>query len=90
MYAPLWLMLTAVSLGMSVLAFIWALQTGQFSDQGRARRLPLRDEPLPPPANDPATARSRKIQGLALAAVGLMGLIAMLAALALSLYRMKG
>ena len=43
MYFPYWMMLLAVSLWASVLAFVWALRSGQFQDQGRARYLPLRD-----------------------------------------------
>ena len=44
MYLPIWVILVIVSLGSSLLAFGWALHAGQFSDQGRARYLALRDE----------------------------------------------
>ena len=36
-----WLMLMLVGLLVSVLLFLWALQSGQFSEQSRARYLPL-------------------------------------------------
>lgn len=47
-----WITLVILSLGISLLAFLWGLHTGQFSDQARARYLPLaKDETLPPPGN---------------------------------------
>ena len=46
MYFSGWMVLVAVSLWISLMAFLWGLQSGQFSDQERARYLPLRD--LPP------------------------------------------
>ncbi len=49
-----WISLVAISLSLSLVAFIWALRSGQFSDQGRARYLPLADglgvQPLKQPA----------------------------------------
>jgi cbb3-type cytochrome oxidase maturation protein len=41
MYFIAWIILIAVSLWVSLLGFLWALKTGQFSEQGRARYLPL-------------------------------------------------
>ena len=41
-----WVVLIAATLLFSLLTFFWALRSGQFSDQERARFLPLRD--LPP------------------------------------------
>lgn len=38
-----WLFLVAFSVWVGVLTFFWALQDGQFSDQERARYLPLAD-----------------------------------------------
>jgi cbb3-type cytochrome oxidase maturation protein len=38
-----WILLVALSLWISLAAFFWGLQSGQFSDQERARYLPLRD-----------------------------------------------
>jgi hypothetical protein len=43
-----WLLLTGAGLGVSIGLFVWALRTGQFAEQGRARYLPLSDAaPLP-------------------------------------------
>lgn len=39
-----WIGLVTMSLLVSLAAFVWALRDGQFSDQGRARYLPLHDE----------------------------------------------
>ena len=39
-----WFILIAVTLWFSLLAFVWALQSGQFREQKRARFLPLSDE----------------------------------------------
>ena len=48
MYYLSWIVLVVMSLWVSVVGFIWALKSGQFSDQTRARYLPLRDDfPLP-------------------------------------------
>ncbi|MGD0626019.1 MAG: cbb3-type cytochrome oxidase assembly protein CcoS [Thermodesulfobacteriota bacterium] len=52
MYYLSWIVLVVISLWVSVVGFIWALKSGQFSDQSRARYLPLRDDfPLPPVKN---------------------------------------
>lgn len=36
-----WIFLVACTVWVCLLAFVWALQDGQFSDQNRARYLPL-------------------------------------------------
>ena len=46
-YLP-WVLLIVVSLWVSLAAFFWALKHGQFSEQERARYLPLRSEISPP------------------------------------------
>jgi cbb3-type cytochrome oxidase maturation protein len=43
MYLPFWLILVVFSLTASLAAFLWGLKSGQFSDQDRARYLPLGD-----------------------------------------------
>ena len=54
MYFSAWVILIAFSLWVSLLAFFWGLQSGQFSDQDRARYLPLRDLLPQPMVKDPA------------------------------------
>lgn len=38
------IVLIVISLWIAIVSFIWAVQTGQFSGQNRARYLPLRDD----------------------------------------------
>lgn len=52
-YLP-WVLLIVASLWVSLAGFLWAFKSGQFSDQDRARYLPLRGEVLPSPVKDPA------------------------------------
>ncbi len=54
MYFSAWMILIAFSLWVSLAAFLWGLQSGQFSDQDRARYLPLRDVLPQPLVKDPA------------------------------------
>jgi len=44
-----WLGLVSISLGLSLVAFVWAVRNGQFGEQQRLRYLPLRDEAAPLP-----------------------------------------
>jgi hypothetical protein len=43
MYFLGWILLIVVGLGASFWALVWALRTGQFAEQERARFLPLED-----------------------------------------------
>ena len=54
MFFSAWMILIAFSLWVSLMAFLWGLQSGQFSDQDRARYLPLRDIQPQPVVKDPA------------------------------------
>ncbi len=54
MYFSAWMILIAFSLWVSLAAFWWGLQSGQFSDQDRARYLPLQDVLPQPLVKDPA------------------------------------
>lgn len=79
MYFPVWMILVAVSLGLSLAAFFWALQSGQFADQERARFLPLADRLPRPPVPNPS---KWPVEVYVLMGIGLM----VLAGLALSLF----
>lgn len=85
MYYSSWLSLIVISLGVSVAAFVWALHNGQFSDQRRARYIPLSSEPVLPPLRQP-TKRTWELYALAI--VGLLGLAGISVSIALSLYWM--
>jgi nitrogen fixation-related uncharacterized protein len=60
-YVP-WILLLAAGLGASFTGFFWALAHGQFSDQDRARYLPLRGEA--DHCLEGAPLRSRGVYGL--------------------------
>jgi cbb3-type cytochrome oxidase maturation protein len=87
MFLLSWFFLIAAGLLISLGFFFWALRTGQFSDQERARFLPLSDGFLMPEVENPAKL-SREVYAL-LFAVGL-GLLAMIAAVVLTLVKVKG
>jgi cbb3-type cytochrome oxidase maturation protein len=86
-YFSFWFVLVSLSLAVSLVAFVWALRTGQFSDQQRARYLPLVDELPPSPVKDPSRA---PVEAYALAAIYVVVMLGLLAGLALGIHRMKG
>ena len=82
-----WIVLTGTGVLVSIGVFIWALRSGQFADQGRARYLPLCEtDPLSP------MATSRRLPGAVYALLFVIGIgvIAMLSPLILILARTKG
>lgn len=81
-----WIGLVVASLWVSLIAFIWAAKSGQFSDQSRARYLAL-GEDISPTA--PGSAARRRPESYALIAVTLLGTAAMIIVIALSLLAMK-
>ena len=85
MYYAGWLSLVAISLAVSIVAFLWGLKSGQFSDQDRARYLPLGSDLLSRPAVA-ATPRRRRWQTTGLLLVIFVCVAAFAAALALSLH----
>lgn len=50
MYFPYFIAYISIGLIVSLVVFFWAVKSGQFKDQQRARYLPLRDEPDTGPA----------------------------------------
>ena len=76
MFFPAWIILVAVSLWISLIAFIWALRTGQFSEQARARYLPLIDDGAPPESEAPGKLTVEAYALMAIVALGLMGMLA--------------
>lgn len=87
MYFSGWIILIAFSLWISLMAFFWGLQSGQFSDQDRARYLPLRDTLPPPLVKDPAR---RPMEVYVLLFIGMMVLLGLAASIVLSYFRLKG
>lgn len=86
MYYPYFISYIGIGLIISLTVFFWALKTGQFTDQQRARFLPLRDDTDQSPIK--ATRFNRlEIYGLFFLAVA--GLGATAAVLAYALYFSK-
>ena len=73
-YLP-WVLLIVASVWVSLAGFLWAFKSGQFSDQDRARYLPLRGEVFSSPVKDPAKI-SREVYVL----VALVGAVVLLLA----------
>jgi len=84
MYFSGWIILVAFSLLISLTAFLWGFQSGQFSDQERARFLPLRDALPQPSGRDPAKLT---VEVYVLLFIGLMVLSGLAASLFLSFNR---
>jgi cbb3-type cytochrome oxidase maturation protein len=78
------MILVAFSLLISLLAFFWGIQSGQFSDQERARFLPLRDALPQTSGKDPAKLT---IEVYVLLFIGLMVVSGLVASLFLSFHR---
>ena len=82
-----WILLIAAGLLASMGVFFWALRSGQFSDQERARYLPLSDGFHRPPVENPAKL-SPEVYALLLA-MGI-GFLALIGTIVLTLIRVKG
>ncbi len=82
-----WIILTAIGVLGSMGVFFWALRSGQFADQGRARYLPLSGLGLST-AYVPPSKLSKEIY-VFLFILGI-GLLAMASPLILILLRVKG
>jgi cbb3-type cytochrome oxidase maturation protein len=63
MYYPYFIAYMAAGFVISLVVFFWAINSGQFKDQQRARFLPLQNELQPTPTKIPRFAR---LQTLAL------------------------
>ena len=73
MYYPYFLAYMLVGFGISLLVFVWALGSGQFKDQERARFLPLEQGEEPRASRTPRTAR---YEAYALGLLVMLGLLA--------------
>ncbi len=85
MYYAGWLFLVVISLAVSIVAFLWGLRSGQFSDQDRARFLPLGSDLLSEPVVV-ASASRRRTQSGVLVAIILVCMAAFGVAVALSIH----
>jgi cbb3-type cytochrome oxidase maturation protein len=85
MYFLGWIILVILSLGVSLVAFIWALRSGQFSDPVRARYLPLSGKFPYPLVQKPGKLT---VEVYVLLIIGGIGFVAILIPIILNLYRM--
>ncbi|RJQ57447.1 MAG: hypothetical protein C4530_12485 [Desulfobacteraceae bacterium] len=94
MYYPYFMTYMFIGFGLSLLILLWALNSGQFKDQQRARFLPLQGEtpsqPLPP--SDPMSrmSRARRIEFYALIGLIVVGLMLTASVLGFSIIRSAG
>ena len=82
-----WVLLVAISLALSIAAFVWGLKSGQFADPQRARYLPISERSLAPPVPDPGRI-PREVYALWAFAAMVLGILG--AALFLSLRHAGG
>ncbi len=79
MYFPYFGAYVLIGLAIGLTAFFWALRSGQFHDQQRARFLPLRGDADEPPVKATRLGRLETIVLFALATAGLGATAAVLA-----------
>ncbi len=84
MYFPYFMAYMTAGFAISLVVFLWALRNGQFSDQQRARYLPLDEEVDRGPAK---VSRMNRLEAYALLALATSGLLASGAVLLFSLLR---
>ena len=84
MYYPYFIAYMAAGFIISLVVFFWALNSGQFKDQQRARFLPLQNDPQTKPTNVPRFAR---IQTFALLTLVCLCLASALAVVTFSLIK---
>jgi cbb3-type cytochrome oxidase maturation protein len=84
MYFPYFMVYMIAGFVISFAVFLWALRNGQFSDQQRARYLPLNEDVDRGPAK---VSRMNRLEAYALLALATSGLLASGAVLIFSLLR---
>ena len=76
MYYPYFIAYMAAGFVISLVVFFWALNSGQFKDQQRARFLPLQNDLQTKPTNVPRFARIQTFALLALVCLCLASAVA--------------
>jgi len=87
MYFSGWILLVVISLAASFAAFTWGMKSGQFTNQERARYLPLADG-LPPPPEGDSSRLGAEAYGLIV--VLILGFMVLMAPVVMILYRLRG
>ena len=86
MYYPYFIAYMAIGFTISIVVFFWALNSGQFKDQQRARFIPLESDR---PARPKAASRFVRIQTVALFSMVCLCLAASLAVIIFALFKAK-
>ena len=86
MYYPFFVAYMLVGFAISLLVFFWALRNGQFSNQERARVLPLVEEPLDRPGK---VSKLSRLEALVLGGLACAGLLTSAAVLLFALIRVQ-
>ena len=84
MYYPYFISYMLAGLAIALVVFAWALKSGQFRDQQRARFLPLYDAPRQSPVK---ASRTSRIEVYALFTLVIVGLCASFAVVIFALIR---
>ena len=84
MYYPYFIAYMAIGFTISLVVFFWALNTGQFKDQQRARFIPLESEQ---PAKPAVASRFARIQTIALFSLVCICLASSVAVIAFALVK---
>lgn len=84
MYFPYFMAYMTAGFVVSLVVFLWAFRNGQFSDQQRARFLPLEEETDQAPAR---VSRMNRLEAYALVGLACLGLLTSGAVLIFSLLR---
>jgi len=79
MYYPYFIAYMAAGFIISLVVFFWALNSGQFKDQQRARFLPLQNDLQTKPAKVPRFARIQTVALLTLVCLCLASAVAVVA-----------
>jgi cbb3-type cytochrome oxidase maturation protein len=82
-----WITLVIISLGISLLAFLWAWRNGQFTDQARARYLPFTEDP---PLSSPKNPGKITIEVYVLLGIAGIALVGIFSSIILSVLRLRG
>ncbi len=78
--------LIVISLWVTIASFIWALRSGQFSEQNRARYLPLRDDRSAPVSE---SGKGFMLLKYVLPAILILGVILCLIPLGMALHNLQ-
>ncbi len=86
MYFPFFIIYLLIGFGISGLVFLWALKSGQFSDQKRAAFLPLQHDTEGTPSR---IRRIHRFEAIVLVALACLGLLISASVLAFSLLKAR-